>query len=553
MLRKFGGGYKQVLDIWFLWGFCLTSWRNKKRRTMKYPIGIQTFENLREGGFVYVDKTALVHKLVDSGTIYFLCRPRRFGKSLLLSTIKAYFQGKKELFKGLAMEKLETRWDEYPVFHVDFNGVDFGKEGAVESVLSGYVDIWADKYNVKNTANLPIGKRFERALVAAHEATGRRCVVLIDEYDKPLLDVLDTEMEGKNRETLKAFYSTFKAADEHLRFVMLTGVTKFSQITVFSGLNQPRDISMSPQYDTICGISEEELHKYFDDEIAAFAREEGIPVEKLLSEMRKKYDGYYFSRNMIGVYNPFSFLNALQDRQLDDYWFRTGTPTYLIRLMEHFEENINEMIAKPYPPSEFIDYRADVEKPLPMIYQSGYLTIKGYDKEMNEYWLDFPNNEVKRGFVSMIASSYLKTSESVTPWISSTVRALKRSDLEQLRKLLTSFLASIPYTVRRKEDERERERYFHYTFYLILRMISTYLVFTEKETSHGRADCVIETPSYIYIFEFKLDSTAAEAIAQINESGYAREYEADARPLYKIGCGFSSATGTISDWAVERC
>ena len=254
---------------------------------------------------------------------------------------------------------------------------------------------------------------------------------------------------------------------------------------------------------------------------------------------------------MVGVYNPFSLLNALAKRLLDDYWFRTGTPTYLIRLMEHFKENINEMTAKPHLPEEFIDYRADVEKPLPMIYQSGYLTIKGYDMEMNEYWLDFPNNEVKRGFVSMIASSYLKTSESVTPWISSTVRALKKGDLEQLRKLLTSFLASIPYTVRRKEDERERERYFHYTFYLILRMISTYLVFTEKETSQGRADCVIETPSYIYIFEFKLDGTAAEAIAQINERGYAREYGADPRPLYKIGCVFSSATGTISDWVVE--
>ena len=518
---------------------------------MKYPIGIQTFQEIIEDGYVYVDKTAFVHQLATTGKIYFMCRPRRFGKSLLISTLKAYFQGKKELFKGLAMEKLETRWDEYPVFHVDFNGVDFGKEGAVESVLSGYVDTWADKYNVKNTANLPIGKRFERTLVAAHEASGRRCVVLIDEYDKPLLDVLDTEMEGKNRETLKAFYSTFKAADEHLRFVLLTGVTKFSQITVFSGLNQPRDISMSPQYDTICGISEEELHKYFDDEIAAFAREEGIPAEKLLSEMRKKYDGYYFSRNMIGVYNPFSFLNALQDRQLDDYWFRTGTPTYLIRLMEHFKENINELTARQYPPEEFIDYRADVEKPLPMIYQSGYLTIKGYNKRRNRYTLDFPNNEVKSGFVTMIANSYFGLKSSATSWIDDMVDALEDGDLEQLRKLLTSFLASIPYTERRKEDERERERYFHYTFYLILRMISVYTVFTEKETSQGRADCVIETPGYVYIFEFKLDGTAAEAIAQINERGYAREYEADARPLYKIGCGFSSATGTVGDWAVE--
>ena len=518
---------------------------------MKYPIGIQTFETLREGGFVYVDKTALVHKLVDTGTIYFLCRPRRFGKSLLLSTLKAYFQGKKNLFKGLALEKLETRWDEYPVFHVDFNGVDFGKEGAVENVLSSYVDTWADKYNVKITANLPIGKRFERALVAAHEATGRRCVVLVDEYDKPLLDVLDTEMESKNREILKAFYSTFKAADEHLRFVMLTGVTKFSQITVFSGLNQPRDISMSPQYDTICGISEEELHSYFTDQVADMALKYGATLPEMFGLLKLQYDGYHFSENMVNIYNPYSLLNSFADKRLDDYWFRTGTPTYLIRLMEHFKENINEMTARPYPPEAFIDYRADVEKPLPMIYQSGYLTIKGYDRSTNRYWLDFPNNEVKGGFLTMIGASYLKPRIGFSSWVDDVVAALKGGDLEQLRKLFTSFLASVPYSKRRKRSERERERYFHYTIYLILRMISTYLVFTEKETSQGRADCVIETPGYIYIFEFKLDGTAAEAIAQINGRGYAQEYEADERPLYKIGCGFSSATGTISDWVVE--
>ena len=520
---------------------------------MKYPIGIQTFENLREGGFVYVDKTALVHQLVDAGTIYFLCRPRRFGKSLLLSTIKAYFQGKKELFEGLAMEKLETRWDEYPVFHVDFNGVDFGKEGAVENVLSSYVDTWADKYNVKNTANLPIGKRFERALVAAHEAFGRRCVVLVDEYDKPLLDVLDTEMESKNREALKAFYSTFKAADEHLRFVMLTGVTKFSQITVFSGLNQPEDISMVTAYDTICGITEEELASYFGKEIEAFAQEEGITTDEMMRDFRLSYDGYHFSKRLKGVYNPFSVLHALKYHSIDNYWFRTGTPTYLIRLMEHFKENINEMTARPYPPEAFIDYRADVEKPLPMIYQSGYLTIKGYDRSTNRYWLDFPNNEVKGGFLTMIGASYLKPRIGFSSWVDDVVAALKGGELELLCKLFTSFLASVPYSKRRKRSERERERYFHYTIYLILRMISTYTVFTEKETSQGRADCVIETPGYIYVFEFKLDGTAAEAIAQINGRGYAREYEADERTLYKVGCGFSSATGTVSDWAVEQC
>ena len=517
---------------------------------MKYPIGIQTFENLRERGFVYVDKTALVHKLVDTGTIYFLCRPRRFGKSLLLSTIKAYFQGKKELFKGLAMEKLETQWDKYPVFHIDFNGQNFTQPDELKHKIEEFVAEGEAKYGESSTA-VTIGGRFSGVLANAHAKTGRQCVVLIDEYDKPLLDVLDTEMESKNRETLKAFYSTLKAVDEHLRFVMLTGVTKFSQITVFSGLNQPNDISMDSRYDGICGISEEELHKYFAEQVADMAQKYSVSVTEMFELLRLQYDGYHFSESMLNMYNPYSLLNAMEKGRLDNYWFRTGTPTYLIKLMEHFKENINELTARPYPAEAFIDYRADVERPLPMIYQSGYLTIKGYDKSTNRYRLDFPNNEVKGGFLTMIGASYLKPRIGFSSWVDDVVAALKGGDLEQLRKLFTSFLASVPYSKRRKRSERERERYFHYTFYLILRMISVYTVFTEKETSQGRADCVIETPGYIYIFEFKLDGTAAEAIAQINERGYAREYEADARPLYKIGCGFSSATGTVGDWAVE--
>ena len=516
---------------------------------MKYPIGIQTFQEIIEDGYVYVDKTAFVHQLATTGKIYFLCRPRRFGKSLLLSTIKAYFQGKNELFKGLAMEKLETRWDEYPVFHVDFNGQNFTQPDELKNCIESFVAKAEAEYGGDPFAQTT-GNRFMAVLANAHAKTGRRCVVLVDEYDKPLLDVLDTAIEAKNRETLKAFYSIFKAADEHLRFVMLTGVTKFSQITVFSGLNQPEDISMVADYDTICGITEEELTSNFGTEIEAFAHEEGSTTEEIMRDFRQNYDGYHFSKRLKGVYNPFSVLNALKYHSIEDYWFRTGTPTYLIKLMEHFRENINEITAKPYLPSRFIDYRADMQQPLPMIYQSGYLTIKSYDKGMNEYWLDFPNNEVKRGFVPMIASSYLKTRESVTPWISGIVRALKSGDLDKFQTLMTSFLASIPYNVRRKDDEREWERYFQYTFYLIMRMISTYLTFIEKETSRGRADCVIETPSHVYIFEFKLDGTAKEAIEQIDARGYAREYGADSRALYKIGCGFSSATGTISDWAV---
>ena len=264
--------------------------------------------------------------------------------------------------------------------------------------------------------------------------------------------------------------------------------------------------------------------------------------------LKRQYDGYHFGKRMTDIYNPFSILNAFSMCSIDDYWFRSGTPTYLIRLLNHTQENLNELTGKYYDTSEFIDYKADVEKPLPMIYQSGYLTVKDFDREMNTYLLDFPNNEVKKGFVTMVANDYLKAKDKAGSWACDIVGALKIGDLELFRKLLTSFLADIPYSMRRKETERERERYFHYTFYLLMRMVSCYTVYTEKQQSEGRVDCIVETPNYIYIFEFKLDGTADEALAQIEAKGYARPYEADGRKLFKVGVVFSSETGTISDF-----
>ena len=525
--------------------------RTMEQGRMKYPIGIQTFEQIREEGYIYVDKTDLVHKLVTEGKIYFLSRPRRFGKSLLLSTIRSYFEGRKDLFEGLAMEKLETEWNVYPVFHIDFNGHDFTREKELVDTIEFFVANAERKYGKDENA-ITTGDRFKVVLAKAHAKTGRRAVVLVDEYDKPLLDVLDTPMEERNRNTLKAFYSIFKAADEHLQFVMLTGVTKFSQVSVFSGFNQPEDISMSLEYETLCGITDGELRKYFGKKIGELARMAKCTVDEMYLRVKDMYDGYHFSESMVDVYNPFSILNAMKSKRLDSYWFKTGSPTYLIRLMEHFNENMDEMVGREYSSEEFIDYRADVERPLPMIYQSGYLTIKGYDDFSNTYRLDFPNNEVKRGFVTMLASSYLKPRESANAWNVRVTRALRMGKTEEFRRLMTSFLASVPYTERRKSDEREKERYFHYTFYLILRMVSVYTVFTEKEQSEGRVDCVIETPEYVYILEFKKDGTAKEAMEQINSKGYAREYDADNRKLYKIGINFSSETGTIDDWMVEE-
>ena len=527
---------------------------------MKYPIGIQSFAQIREDHYTYVDKTALIYQLVSTGKIYFLSRPRRFGKSLLVSTLKNYFLGKKELFKGLAIEKLETEWREYPVFHIDFNGSNFTVPGTLEDILEGTIKGWEREYG-KSQDYTDIGKRFAYVLKQAHKQSGRRCVVLIDEYDKPILDVLDTGIKGeqeetlledRNREVLKGFYSVFKAADDDLQFVLLTGVTKFSQVSVFSGFNQPADISMDIRYEALCGITQEELEHYFAGPISDMADREGISKEEMTGLLKRQYDGYHFSKAMTDIYNPFSLLNAFATQDMQDYWFRSGTPSYLIRLLTHTNENLDELTGKYYDPQEFVDYKANVEKPLPMIYQSGYLTIKDYKPRRGTFLLDFPNNEVKKGFVSLVASDYFKPQrENVNSWIQDLIDALEEGDTDKLHKLFTSFLADIPYTMRRKQDERERERYFHYTFYLIFRLVSVYTVYTEKEQSEGRVDCIVETPDYVYIFEFKLDGSADEALKQIEEKGYARPYASDKRPVYKIGVSFSSETGTIDGWKVQ--
>ena len=529
---------------------------------MKYPIGIQSFEKLREGGYIYVDKTDLIYSLTHEGCVYFLGRPRRFGKSLLISTLKSYYLGKKELFKGLAIEELEKDWKTYPVFHLDFGIGTYANANALDQVLDTYLSEWEEEYKVVRKPNITdFSLRFKKIIEEAHRQSGLRAVVLIDEYDKPLLDVMDLKntinhegceitYEEYNRNLLRAFFSTFKVADEHLQFVMLTGVTKFSQVSVLSDFNQPSDIGMSPKYEALCGITDDEIDQYFASAISEMADIYGCSTEEMRDLLRKRFDGYHFSKRMRGVYNPFSLLNTFQKLDVQDYWFRTGTPTYLIRLLNHFHENLDEMTGKYYTPSQFIDYRADVEKPLPMIFQSGYLTIKEYDRDMDTFLLDFPNDEVKRGFVTLLTNNYLKPKENVDSWISNVVLRLKQGDLDAFHEQLTAFLSSIPYNMRRKDNEREKERYFHYTFYLLLRLLSTYVVYTEKVQSQGRVDCFMETPKFVYIFEFKLDGTADEALQQITAKGYDREYATDERKLYKIGCSFSSETGTVEDWKV---
>lgn len=519
---------------------------------MKYPIGMQSFDQIIEDGYVYIDKTDMVYSLAHEGKIYFLSRPRRFGKSLLVSTLKNYFLGRKELFKGLKIDGLEKEWKVYPVFHLDFNGGNFTQKGILEKWIGGYISSWERETGFKTDSEQPLGMRFIEVLKYVHEQSGNRAVVLVDEYDKPILDVLDVDrnLEEEHRNILKGFYSVFKGADEHLQFVFLTGVTKFSQVSVFSGFNQPKDISMHGKYEALCGITQEELDATFREPIENMAKVYRCSYEEMRERLKAQYDGYHFSDLMTDIYNPFSLLNAFDAERISDYWFKSGTPSYLIRLLSHSNENMNDITGKYYAPKEFIDYKADVEQPLPMIYQSGYLTIKEFDIDFGLFLLDYPNKEVKEGFLSLIASKYFNNGDMIYPWIREAAVFLRKGDTEGFRTGLTSFLASIPYTMRRKENECERERYFHYTFYLIMRLISVYTVYTEKVQSQGRVDCIVETPDYVYIFEFKLDGTAEEAMRQIEEKGYAREYESDSRKLYKIGAVFSSETGTIEDWKI---
>ena len=529
---------------------------------MKYPIGIQSFDRIREEGYVYVDKTALIYDLVNNGTIYFLSRPRRFGKSLLISTLKHYFLGHKELFQGLAIDQLERDWAVHPVFHVDFNGGNFMQQGTLEQKLNRYVGEWEQVYGT-NPLETTLGDRFQGVIHRAHQQTGQRVVVLIDEYDKPILDVLDSNasftegsgnritLEDDHRNILKGFYSTFKSADADLRFVMLTGVTKFSQVSVFSGFNQPNDISMDERYEALCGITQEELETVFAEPIMQLAEKYRLSVEEMKQMLKLQYDGYHFSPAMKDIYNPFSLLNAFDSRMLRDYWFASGTPTYLIRLLNHSNEQINELTGKYYDASMFIDYKADVERPLPMIYQSGYLTIKGYDLLTRTYLLDFPNNEVRQGFLTLIAANYLKTQEIPISWVQEAFRQLHRGDVETFCESLTAFLSSIPYDSHESlKDIKATEKHFQYTFYLLLRLIGVYClaIKVEDRQSYGRVDCTLELKDYVYIFEFKMEGSADEALQQIEARGYTKPYATDPRQVIRIGMNFSSETRTIAEW-----
>ena len=512
---------------------------------MKFPIGIQQFEKLREEDWAYVDKTEHIFNLVQGGTCYFLSRPRRFGKSMLLSTLEAYFQGKKHLFKGLAIEQLETEWVQHAVLHIDLNAKPFQKVEDLYDLLNDQLTIYEKMYDSVAVDKSPEG-RLRQLIRAAKQKTGRNVVVLVDEYDKPILQAIgNEELQTDFRNALKAFYGVLKSADGDLRFAMLTGVTKFSKVSVFSDLNNLNDISMDDRYNEICGISQQELHDVFDEEIGKLAVANEQSKEEAYETLRQRYDGYHFCPNASGMYNPFSVLLALQKREYGSFWFSTGTPTYLVQLMKEADLNPYALSGYEASASELDSIQISVDNPIAVLYQSGYLTIKGYDSRFKVYTLDYPNDEVKEGFVNFLVP-YYTYSKSVNhaTIIGQFVKSLERGDAEHFMELLQSFMAGIPY-----ELVRNLEVHFQNMIYIIIKLMGLY-VQAEYRTSCGRIDLLIATEKYIYVIELKLDGSAEEALAQINENDYALPFTADGRKVIKIGANITSATRNIERWVV---
>ena len=511
-----------------------------------YPVGVQNFEKVILGGYEYVDKTALIYQLFNTGSYYFLSRPRRFGKSLLLSTLEAYAQGKKELFKGLALEKLEKDWTVYPVLHLDLNTQKYDTPESLTNVLEENVQNWEALYGA-SSSEIGVARRFQGIIRRACEQTGRRVVILIDEYDKPMLQAIGNEaLQNEYRGTLKAFYGALKSMDGCIRFALLTGVTKFGKVSVFSDLNNLMDISMDDRYVEICGISEKEIHAYFEEDIHALATATGLTYEDTCAELKSNYDGYHFTENAVGMYNPFSLLNTFAKKKFGSYWFETGTPTYLVELLKlhHYPIEELEHIVTSQPVLDSIDTAST--DPIPVIYQSGYLTIKGYNKMFENYTLGFPNREVEQGFFKFLLPNYASVSVSKSPYqIQCFVEEVMAGKVDDFFERLKTMFADIPY-----ELARDREVHYQNILYIIFKLMGFY-VQVEYHTSRGRIDLVLQTQDYVYIMEFKLNGSADEALAQIREKGYAAPFAKDSRTVYKIGINFSDELRNIQEVKVE--
>ena len=511
----------------------------------KYPIGLQNFQGLREDGYVYVDKTAFVYELATTGKYYFLSRPRRFGKSLFISTLEAYYQGKKELFKGLALEQLEKNWVVHPVFHIDLNTGKYTEPEALVSAFDWYFSLWEKELGLTEN-NLLLSNRFKNIILQAYQKTGQKVVILVDEYDKPLLQAIGNKaLQDEFRAILKSVYGVAKSMDGYIQMAFFTGVTKFSKVSVFSDLNNLDDISLDERFVSICGITEQEIRDIFDDDVEKMALKRGMDKETCYLKLKENYDGYHFREDSVGMYNPFSLLNALQKMEFKDYWFETGTPTFLVETLKRNNYELENMTREEVTADLLGSLDSIDQNPLPLLYQSGYLTIKDYNPDFGTYQLGFPNGEVERGFTRFLFRHYapIKIYESDS-FVKNFTIEVRNGQPEKFMPRLEAMFANQDYQIIGKT-----ELYFHNVTSLVFKLLGFYTD-VERHTSDGRMDMLVQTKDYIYIFEFKIDKSADEALAQIEEKQYAKPFEQDNRKLYKIGVSFSTVTRRIEDWKI---
>lgn len=514
--------------------------------TIKYPIGIQTFSEIIDGGYLYVDKTAKVFKLANNSKYVFLSRPRRFGKSLLLSTLQSYFEGKKKLFEGLAICEHESEWNKHPVLRFDLSAASYEHPNVLENKICSYLEDYEKIYGGSDSPE--IGDRFRRLITAAHMQQGNKVVVLIDEYDKPLLDTLhDTSLNETMKSRLRGFYSVLKECDEHIRFAMLTGVTKFAKVSVFSGLNNLKDISLLPEYNDICGITELEFHKNFQTSLINFSQANGITESEAANAFKSYYDGYHFARRGADIYNPFSTLNAFADNELGGYWFASGSPSYLIKLIERNNYTLGMLEGSLRTKEELSDLTDTSRDIVPLLYQSGYLTIMGFEEITESYILGFPNKEVSNGFWRSLANHFFRPSANASEFsLQNFIRDLAMGNAEDFMIRMRSLFALLG-----SESESQKEVHFQNILTIFINMLG-FKATTEVHSSQGRSDVEIQTPQFVYILELKVGKSAEEAMAQIHNKGHADKYETDSREKILIGINFSPITRTVSDWKIDR-
>ena len=513
-----------------------------------YPVGIQTFEDIATRDLRYIDKTEYIYRMTHTGGKYFfLSRPRRFGKSLLISTLKSYFLGKKELFKGLAMEKLEQDWTEYPVLHFSMAtakhmDVD-GLKSELNLKLLHYEQIYGKGEGEKNE-----NQRLMGIIMRAYKQTGKKVVVLIDEYDAPLLDVVhEDERLDELRYIMRNFYSPLKDCDPYLHFVFLTGITKFSQLSIFSELNNLNNISMDDEYAGICGITKEELLTQMSEDIDALAAKHGLTREETIAKLKENYDGYHFSPSSPDVFNPFSLLNCFEKKQFGTYWFASGTPTYLINMMKKFEVLPSEIGRLEAEGSEFDAPTETMSTLIPLLYQSGYITIKDYNREFNYFTLDVPNKEVKVGLTKALIPSYVTRNTLLTTNTARRIaQCLAKQDMEGALQLLQTYLGTVPYC-----DNTHYEGHYQQVFFIIFSLLTDYLVDVEVHTPNGRVDIVMLSRTNLYLIEIKMNKDAQTAMQQINLKNYDQRFALCGKPIVKVGVNFDAEKGNIEDWVIE--